>query len=376
MEQNHHLCSGRDSDMDTADDNKHMERMEMETEEAHKVPDETHGHLPASEEPIGSCRGDRGSFRPRLLATKSFPPYSQCIGGLGEDGDWDNEPSLEPNTTPCQSNEKEDTHEDIQDTERKADVTAKCSREVLRAKWRARRKEKLGSSFEVGTDGWERGRWSGKRRVEESGKETEHENEERAEGPNSEGKHWRGRSSGLEKEEEEEGRKVSASSAAQQENSISLETPKEHSEEMMEPSMHRHPILSKLLHSSSTSSSCSSINLSSGESEEVFSEGEDATLKRKTFKKSRSWKTFLTMMHWSHRRQSSWVQLAGHQGMCVTHHSHCSHSGIPESETPHRFPHHSVAFRDQLVQIWKREMTRVSLHCCSRCESNDLTQFQ
>uniref|UniRef100_A0A3Q3A3N8 Seipin n=1 Tax=Kryptolebias marmoratus TaxID=37003 RepID=A0A3Q3A3N8_KRYMA len=287
-EQNHHLCSGRDSDMDTADDNKHMERMEMETEEAHKVPDETHGHLPASEEPIGSCRGDRGSFRPRLLATKSFPPYSQCIGGLGEDGDWDNEPSLEPNTTPCQSNEKEDTHEDIQDTERKADVTAKCSREVLRAKWRARRKEKLGSSFEVGTDGWERGRWSGKRRVEESGKETEHENEERAEGPNSEGKHWRGRSSGLEKEEEEEGRKVSASSAAQQENSISLETPKEHSEEMMEPSMHRHPILSKLLHSSSTSSSCSSINLSSGESEEVFSEGEDATLKRKTFKKVRT----------------------------------------------------------------------------------------
>lgn len=29
---------------------------------------------------------------------------------------------------------------------------------------------------------------------------------------------------------------------------------------------------------------------------------------------SRSWKTFLTMMHWSLKRQSSWVQLAGHQG--------------------------------------------------------------
>uniref|UniRef100_A0A3Q4M3V6 Kinase n=1 Tax=Neolamprologus brichardi TaxID=32507 RepID=A0A3Q4M3V6_NEOBR len=28
----------------------------------------------------------------------------------------------------------------------------------------------------------------------------------------------------------------------------------------------------------------------------------------------RSWKTFLTMMHWSMSRQSSWVQLAGHQG--------------------------------------------------------------
>uniref|UniRef100_A0A087XU69 Kinase n=1 Tax=Poecilia formosa TaxID=48698 RepID=A0A087XU69_POEFO len=28
----------------------------------------------------------------------------------------------------------------------------------------------------------------------------------------------------------------------------------------------------------------------------------------------RTWKTFLTMMHWSLKRQSSWVQLAGHQG--------------------------------------------------------------
>uniref|UniRef100_A0A665XEZ7 Kinase n=1 Tax=Echeneis naucrates TaxID=173247 RepID=A0A665XEZ7_ECHNA len=27
-----------------------------------------------------------------------------------------------------------------------------------------------------------------------------------------------------------------------------------------------------------------------------------------------TWKTYLTMMHWSLRRQSSWVQLAGHQG--------------------------------------------------------------
>lgn len=28
----------------------------------------------------------------------------------------------------------------------------------------------------------------------------------------------------------------------------------------------------------------------------------------------RSWRTFLTMMQWSKRRQSSWIQLAGHQG--------------------------------------------------------------
>ncbi|KAM9356686.1 uncharacterized protein ABDE67_004267 [Symphorus nematophorus] len=75
-----------------------------------------------------------------------------------------------------------------------------------------------------------------------------------------------------------------------------------------------HPILSKLMHSSSSTSSCSSVNLSSAESDEVFSEGEDAGSKRRAFRKCRSWKTYLTMMHWSLRRQSSWVQLAGHQG--------------------------------------------------------------
>uniref|UniRef100_A0A3Q4G0X5 Seipin n=1 Tax=Neolamprologus brichardi TaxID=32507 RepID=A0A3Q4G0X5_NEOBR len=46
-----------------------------------------------------------------------------------------------------------------------------------------------------------------------------------------------------------------------------------------------HPILSKLLHSSTSSSS--SLNLSSAESDEVFSEGEDAGSKRKTFRKVR-----------------------------------------------------------------------------------------
>ncbi|XP_034400152.1 inositol-trisphosphate 3-kinase B [Cyclopterus lumpus] len=71
-----------------------------------------------------------------------------------------------------------------------------------------------------------------------------------------------------------------------------------------------HPILSKLLQSSSTSS----VNFSSAESDDVFSEGEDVGSRRRAFRKSRTWKTYLTMMHWSMRRQSSWVQLAGHQG--------------------------------------------------------------
>ncbi|KAL2088633.1 hypothetical protein ACEWY4_015532 [Coilia grayii] len=74
-------------------------------------------------------------------------------------------------------------------------------------------------------------------------------------------------------------------------------------------------ILSRVLvHSASSSSSSSSFNCSSPESDEVFSEGEETAARRKIMKRCRSWRTFLTMMQWSKRRQSSWVQLAGHQG--------------------------------------------------------------
>ncbi|KAG9272559.1 inositol-trisphosphate 3-kinase A-like [Astyanax mexicanus] len=77
-----------------------------------------------------------------------------------------------------------------------------------------------------------------------------------------------------------------------------------------------HNILSRVLaHSlaSSSSSSSSSFNCSSAESDEVFSEGEEI-IKKKDMRRCRSWRTFLTMMQWSLRRQSSWIQLAGHQG--------------------------------------------------------------
>ncbi|XP_053487641.1 inositol-trisphosphate 3-kinase B isoform X1 [Ictalurus furcatus] len=77
-----------------------------------------------------------------------------------------------------------------------------------------------------------------------------------------------------------------------------------------------HRIFSKVLansFASSSSSSSSSFNYSSAESDEVFSEGEEMA-KRKDVRRCRSWRTFLTMMQWSKRRQSSWIQLAGHQG--------------------------------------------------------------
>ncbi|XP_072277487.1 inositol-trisphosphate 3-kinase B-like isoform X2 [Pyxicephalus adspersus] len=64
----------------------------------------------------------------------------------------------------------------------------------------------------------------------------------------------------------------------------------------------------------SSTSTCSSVIYSSPESDQVFSEEEDVQSKRKTLRKTKSWKTFFTMVHWSLRRQNSWVQLAGHEG--------------------------------------------------------------
>uniref|UniRef100_A0A3B5A860 Seipin n=1 Tax=Stegastes partitus TaxID=144197 RepID=A0A3B5A860_9TELE len=137
------------------------------------------------------------------------------------------------------------------------------------------------------------GRWSGKRRVDETGKERRHDDEESVDG---EGKHWKGRKSSFEKgrnkeEEEERGRSLDVKGED------GGEIPDGEDEEAEDlPDLTRgstahqwsspHPVLSRLLHSSS-SSSCSSINFSSAESDEVFSEGEDAASKRKTFKKVR-----------------------------------------------------------------------------------------
>ncbi|KAM9740411.1 inositol-trisphosphate 3-kinase A-like [Menidia menidia] len=312
MEQNHHQRFQPDTNMDTSDDS-HMETMDTETENADscsRLTDEAPQNLLISDKPSGSCKEIRERFRPKLLTTKSFPPYNQCIGGLGDDGEF-KEFNSESNTV-CQQNVNEAGEEKPKSTERKTDLNPRWPKDGVKAKWRSRRKERSGGNPE-GTEGLEKGRWSGKRRVEESVKEMELLDEEREGGANNEEKHW-SRSSSFEKVRKEEDKEASA---VQGENSSRGESPEGEEDEgdgMTEGSAHPHPILARLLHSSSTSSSCSSINLSSAESDEVFSEGEDATSKRNSFRKCRSWKTFLTMMHWSLRRQSSWVQLAGHQG--------------------------------------------------------------
>lgn len=283
MEQIHRLPSTLDSKMVMTDDNNiNTEGLKMETENEQTLDndftaglsDETHQHL-TSEGPSSSCR--RITVRSRLQSTKSYPPYSQCIGGLRENGEWDNvldsrlsivhHPSLRHDDMV-----KEDRNELAQGTERKEDfkLNVRCARDDVKPKWRMRR-ETLGRSYEVDSGRWESAQW----REEESGGEREHGEIER-------------------KDDEDEGRKRSPISAVEGEDGGSGETPKdEEAEELLGirkgPTTHQwstpHPILSKLLHSSTASSS--SINLSSAESDDVFSEGEDASPKRKTFRKVR-----------------------------------------------------------------------------------------
>ncbi|XP_069387535.1 inositol-trisphosphate 3-kinase A-like isoform X2 [Paralichthys olivaceus] len=313
-------ASSRDTKMDT--DDKHMEGMKMEREikqtMGNDVSDEMNQPLTLGEGPSSWRRvGERS--RPNLQWTKSFPPYSQCIGGLGDwDSELDSDTSI-PHQQPLTHDEmmKKDWTEGFKGTERKDDVQVnpRCARDEVRAKSRARRS---GGSYEDDTGRWERGRWGGKRRVEGNGRERGCDDVERVGGTKREWKHRRSTNSSSEIEERDEERRRFSVSVKDGEKE-SVENLEEEAEELPGTrggsTTHQwsspRPILSKLLHSSSSTSSCS-INLSSVE-DEVFSEGEDDG-KKKTIRKCHSWKTYLTIMHWSLRRQSSWVQLAGHQG--------------------------------------------------------------
>uniref|UniRef100_A0A3Q3EKD1 Seipin n=1 Tax=Labrus bergylta TaxID=56723 RepID=A0A3Q3EKD1_9LABR len=123
--------------------------------------------------------------------------------------------------------------------------------------------------------------------TEEDGESDDHEME------GGEWNHCGGRGR-QEKDEERNGPSVSAVQGEEEESGETPEGEDEQAEE--QPGIiggstsHQwpspHPILSKLLHSSSTSP-CSSMNLSSAESDEVFSEGEEATSKRRTLRKVR-----------------------------------------------------------------------------------------
>lgn len=220
--------------------------------------------------------------RPRLKAMKSFPPYSQCIGGLGEDRECDNM------IAQCSSNrhEKEVKKELVPETERKDDFefNARRVRENMKEKWR--RREGLGASCEVDS----RRRECRDEMDEESEEEREHVKRERDKEGKGRWRHCRGRNSSWDIKRKDDMERSSPKSAVEGETGEGGETSKD--ELLTEgPASHQwpipHPILSKLLHSSSTSSSCSSMSLSSAESDEVFSNKEDAVSKRRTFRKVR-----------------------------------------------------------------------------------------
>ncbi|XP_029917504.1 uncharacterized protein LOC115366290 [Myripristis murdjan] len=282
-----------------------------------RLSDETWQHLSISEGPSSGHR--KVKVRPKLRCMKSFPPYSQCIGGLGQekDDEQDGETQSPPeNSTPYVTHKpcltpREWRSEEVQleqealGTERKdMETDAMCKGEELRAKWRGRRRERLGGSNGADMEGWERRqRWSGKRKTGEARGERQHGSKEE-EGKNTDGErnHWRSSArvnSGVQgKEAEDDERRGCAYSEMEGEGEGSGKTVRKSQEGegllvrregSMNPWPTPHPILSRLLHSSSSTStsSSSSMNLSSAESDDVFSEGEDAGSKRKTFRKVR-----------------------------------------------------------------------------------------
>lgn len=279
MEETHHLPTIMDSKMDMTDEEVKMETVGGDFSAG--APDETHQH-PANEGPSCSHRKIAGSFRPRLKSTKSFPPYSQCIGGIGEDSDkCDNVPDSQLSSVHHASFRNEVG----QSTKRKEDFKKNARCGDMKAKWKTRR-GRLGRSWEIDSSRWER--------EENSVREREHDDKDRDGGTNIEWKHYRVRNSSMDREKkEDEERMRGILSAVEGENDGGDGTPKdEEAEEILgiregptaQESPSPHPILSKILQSSSTSS-CSSINLSSGESDDVFSEGEDAERKKRMFKK-------------------------------------------------------------------------------------------
>ncbi|CAB1337516.1 unnamed protein product [Coregonus sp. 'balchen'] len=209
---------------------------------------------------------------------------------------------------------------------------SRMSRRSVKERWRLRKRERLGGSMPAAkTEGWEkmekRERWrewrmrkmeaeegmqdgcvlnersEERKSAEQTGdKETERIGDREMEGESAGDRKMEGESV---RDRGKDGEKEGASS---------LSSEGSCSETCWSPSSHS--ILSRMLMHSSVSSSSSSFNCSSAESDEVFSEGEDTASKRSTMRRCRSWRTFLTLMQWSVRRQSSWVQLAGHQGTC------------------------------------------------------------
>lgn len=216
--------------------------------------------------------------RLKLQSTKSFPPYSERRGGFGEESAkrWD---MISQCSSP--SCDEEGEKELDQPSERKnsdREVNRRFAKANRRAKWG--RWERLETGSEA--DSW---RWECSNK-NDYGSEKEGQFGESV--VEEEGK-WR------------QHRKLSLSQDIRRDDvqgrcaESTQETPKkddEPPEKTENSSTHHspvpHPILSKLLHSTSSSTSSSTSGFSSAESDEVFSDKEDAVSKRATFRKVRT----------------------------------------------------------------------------------------
>lgn len=218
----------------------------------------------------------------RLRSTKSFPPYSERRGGLGEDSVKESD-MISQCSSPSYDDEGE---KELDQPSERRNANREFSRRFAKANRRAKwgRWQRLENSYEA--DSW---------RQECSNKKDDDSKQE-------------GQFGERDVEEEDRWRQPRELSLSQDisgddvemrcpESALCQETCKnkeddEPPEKTESSSTHQspvpHPILSKFLHSTSSSTSSSTLGLSSAESDEVFSDKEDVVSKRTTFRKVRT----------------------------------------------------------------------------------------
>uniref|UniRef100_A0A8C4ZAZ8 Kinase n=2 Tax=Gadus morhua TaxID=8049 RepID=A0A8C4ZAZ8_GADMO len=292
------------------------------------LPDWTRQGLSLRAQVRGQAMHGPFNRRPKLLSTKSFPPYSQPIGGLGQEreSDPETESDYETGGSPAPDDSSQRGAGDALRLEEPAAFgsdawTPATGRDgerrgaILRRDWGDGVESTEERDGGMTLDGWERReRWIGRRRPKGTGARGG------GEGAQSRRDRERGGSDGGAKEQEQGDTHCILSEVEGEEGLIcrrGRRTDKRTLQGVNGEVCQPHPILSKLLHFSSSDSSNSSFGLHSAHSEEVFSEGEDTQdYRQNTNRKGVSWKSLKTIMQWSLGRSSSpsWVQLAGHQG--------------------------------------------------------------
>lgn len=219
---------------------------------------------------------------PRLShqSTKSFPPYSELMGGIGDDSDeeWD---QISQCSSPRYDEEGEKELDEMSERKKNdSDFNPRFAKARRGAKWG--KWKRLGTSYEG--DSW---KWECINKTDEDSKLEGQRNKREVE---EEGKWRRSREQNLSQDiKRDHVERRSPESALCQETSKDEEDDKP-PEETDSSSAHHpipHPILSKLLHSTSSSSNSSTMSLSSAESDDVFSDKEDAVSKRTVFRKVR-----------------------------------------------------------------------------------------